>query len=248
MDKKAKDILFKTYWTSSGWTSDEKRKTNPDDFQYAKSKGLMFDNLTISKSELISRLDKILENLPVEIVTNAFLSSLTNKRLDWRSGLASYVKAKRLLTDKSIHQYHFGYGENIDLNVLNFERLKWGGVRHGYGIYNLLDLELINKEVITKPTKADIEQFKNILRTIKSSNPDDTPSKLRDNLANVFKASKNERHMLMEILGCADILQPLKFDRKEPVKHDWTFVLYWRGEDKYNEDNVKTYFGEYGIE
>ena len=52
----------------------------------------------------------------------------------------------------------------------------------------------------------------------------------------------------MEILGCAGILKPLRFDRKEPGKHDWTFVLYWRGEDKYDKQNVKKYFAEYGIE
>lgn len=41
MDKKAKDILFKTYWSSAGWKDD--KFTAPDDFAYAKEKGLMFD-------------------------------------------------------------------------------------------------------------------------------------------------------------------------------------------------------------
>lgn len=43
MDKKAKDILFKTYWSSSGWK--DNKSTDPSDFVYAKSKGLMFDPL-----------------------------------------------------------------------------------------------------------------------------------------------------------------------------------------------------------
>lgn len=248
MDKKAKDILFKTYWTSSGWTSGENCKTNPEEFEYAKSKGLMFDPITITKSELLARLDSILKTITLTKVTDAFLCSLTNKRLDWRSGFGSFVNAKRLLTDKNISDYYFGYGENEDLNVLNFERIKWGGVRHSQGLYNLLDLELLNIEDIPTPTEKDKLQFKIILERIENSESSETASKLRDSLKDIFTASKGERHMLLEILGCAGILLPTKFDRKEPNKHDWTFVLHWRGEDKYNKDNVKLYFGKYGIQ
>lgn len=248
VDKKAKDILFKTYWTSAGWISDKDRKIDPLDFEYAKSKGLMFDPLTISKSELLTRLENVLKTISLKKITDAFLSSLTNKRLDWRSGLASYANAKRLLTEPNIPDYYFGHGQNEDLNVLNFERIKWSGVRHHNGLYNCIDLELLQKETITNPTQQDIEIFKSILKIIDSSLIGDTPSKLRDNLGSVIKASKSERHMLMEILGCADILQPLRFDRKEPGKHDWTFVLHWRGEDKYNKGSVKFYFADYGIE
>jgi hypothetical protein len=70
---------------------------------------------------------------------------------------------------------------------------------------------------------------------------------LRDNLRSVFNASKDERHTLMEILGSADIIRPLRRDRKEPGKHDWNFVLQWRGEDGYDKNNVRFYFGQYGI-
>ncbi|RZJ64882.1 MAG: hypothetical protein EOO47_26365 [Flavobacterium sp.] len=248
MDKKAKDILHKTYWASTGWVNDTERKTDPSDFDYAKAKGIMFDNLTISKLELLKQLEKALNNISLKTVTDAFLCSLTNKRLDWRSGLASYVNAKRILTQKSIHEYTFGYGVDIDLNIMNFERIKWGGVRHSYGIYNLLDLELLGKETIPSPTLLDIEQFKKILCRIEKSEICETASKLRDNLKETFNVSKSERHILLEILGCADILLPLSYDREEPSKHDWTFVLYWRGEDKYNKPNCKHYFGSYGID
>ena len=37
MDKKAKDILFKTYWSSKGWK--DERVTDPDNYIYAKEKG-----------------------------------------------------------------------------------------------------------------------------------------------------------------------------------------------------------------
>jgi hypothetical protein len=107
---------------------------------------------------------------------------------------------------------------------------------------------LLEKENIPAPTKDDIEIFRNILKVIDNSDQGETPSKLRDRLTEAFIGSKNDRHILIEILGCADILKPLRFDRKEPGKHDWTFVLHWRGEDKYDRQKVKEYFGEYGIE
>jgi hypothetical protein len=248
VDKKAKDILFKTYWTSAGWIDGENRQTTPEDFDYAREKGVMFDPLTITKSELISRLSKIIQEIPLTKITDAFLCSLTNKRLDWRSALGSYANAKRLLSQPGIPDRDYGYGENEDLNILNFERIKWGGVRQFSGLYNWLDLTLLNKEEIPAPTSQDIETLKAILRTIDHAAAGDTPGHLRDNLKDVFKASKDERHVLMEILSCAGILQPLRDDRKEPGKHDWHFVLHWRGEDKYNKENARSYFGKYGIE
>ena len=245
MDKKARDILFKTYWSSAGWNN--KYITEPKDFEYAKSKGLMFEPLSISKTELISRLANVLGYIERKKITDAFLYSLTNKRLDFRSGLASYANAKRLLSGRDIDDYYYGFGKNVDLNVLNFERIKWGGVRHNIGLYNLLDLELLSRENIPKPSKEDVSTFKKILEVIYNSLPEDTPSKLRNNLSTAIRASKNERHMLMEILGCAEVIMPSTTDRKEPGKHDWTFVLHWRGEDKYNPISVKYYFGDYGI-
>jgi len=245
MDKKAKDILFKTYWTSGGWKSNP--NTDPVDFEYAKSKGVMHNPLSITKPELILCLGKIMDAIPLKSITDAFLSSLTNKRLDWRSGLASYANAKRILAPGSTPDYYFDCGENQDLNVLNFERIKWGGVRHHYALYNLLDLELLSKDNITTPTKDDVLILKSVLNIIYNSTPTDTPVKLRDNLKNFLKFSKNETHILMEILGSAGIIKPLKYDRKEPGKHDWAFVTFWRGEDGYDQQAVKFYFGEYGI-
>ncbi len=207
----------------------------------------MFDPLTISKSELVTRLEELVKCISLKKITDAFLCGLTNKRLDWRSGLASYANAKRLLTEKNSIDYHYGCGENEDLNVLNFERIKWGGVRHWNGLYNWLDLSLLEKEDIPSPTEHDIQIMQSILDVIDHSETGETPSKLRDRLKDVFKGSKDERHVIMEILGCADILKPLDHDRKEPGKHDWTFVLHWRGEDKYNKENVKKYFDAYGI-
>lgn len=273
MDKKAKDILFKTYWSGKGWKKD--KVTAPDDFLYAKEKGLMFDPLTISHDDCVNRVIGIANSITPEQVVKAFLSSLSTRRLDWRSGIGSYYIAK-LFTAHKYTPVAAGYSceggkmvpvtytckvcrdlkygvigrehyKDEDLNVLNFERIKWGGVRHGQLIYTLFDLEQFVKEQIPEPVEADIHIFKSILNAICSCAPGDYPSKLRDRLGDIpeLKSNKDERAVLIEILACIEVLKPLSYDRPEKGKHDWTYATFWRGEDGYNKEIVEKYFGEY---
>lgn len=273
MDEKAKKILFQTYWSKNGW-KDEYTIT-PEDFAYAKEKGLMFDTITISHDDCIKQIIEIVSSISIEQVVKAFLSSLSTRRLDWRSGIASYYIAK-LLTP---HQYvpievgcscidngriavantcgvckNVKYGVignekyiDVDLNVLNFERIKWGGVRHGELIYTLFDLEQFKKEQIIDPSKIDIEIFKTILSSIKACKTGDFPSVLCDKLKAIpnLKSNKDERTVIIEILACIGILRPLSYDRAVNGKNDWTYIEYWRGEDGYDEKIVEQYFGKY---
>lgn len=61
MDKKAKNILMKTYWSASGW-KDEYTIT-PKDFTYAKEKGLMFDAVSISHDKCVKQIKAIVEKI-----------------------------------------------------------------------------------------------------------------------------------------------------------------------------------------
>jgi hypothetical protein len=229
--------------------------------------------LTISHDECIEKIFVILTKISEDKVSKAFLSSLSTRRLDWRSGLASYFIAKQLTPHKytpvvSGHGYKNGvevytsytcgicrdlkYGiigdekyENEDLNVLNFERIKWGGVRHGRLIYTLFDLEQFYLTEISEPTTEDISILKSILTIIDNSLPNDYPGALEKNLSKAIKSTKDEREILIEILACIDILKPLSFNRPIRGKNDWTFAEYWRGEDKYNKEAVDRYFGKY---
>jgi hypothetical protein len=271
MDKKAKDILFKTYWRNGQWVMNN-RTIEAADFEYAKSKGLMFDNLTITHDECINEIFKIAEKISIDKVSQAFLSSLSNKRLDWRSSIASYFIAKKLKKHKyskavsghgydnngKMNQTYYSCGiclkhgmlekekyVNEDLNVMNFERIKWGGVRLGHLLYTLLDLKLISKEEITAPTDEDIAIFKNILKTIETSEPKDYPSVLRKRLSECVKSAKDVTGSLMEIMACIEILKPASYDRPTTGRHDWRYVEFWRGEDKYNQEAANKFFGKY---
>lgn len=269
MDVKAKKILFKTYWSAKGWVDNP--TTSKDDFEYAKSKGLMFDPITISHDDCIEEMLKLRDQISTDQIYKAFLSSLSTRRLDLRSSIAFFYIANKLISHKytpvvSGHFYENGevshtsstclicgdskygiIGEeqylNKDLNVLNFERLKWGGVRHGDILYTYFDLSRFLDEDISEPTAEDCIIFKKILDTIDSSNSTDYPSILEERLKDVLPSNKNERKTILEILACIGILEAKSYDRPSRGKSDWVYINYWRGEDKYNASVVDKYFG-----
>jgi len=271
-DKKAKQILFKSFW-KNGWIDTKDRQLLKEDFEYAKSKGYMFEPLTIDHNECLEKIISIRDKISLENISKAFLSSLSSKRLDLRSSLSSYFLSHKFKKhdyspvvsgtsyengQPKYHSYtckicrdvqHGVIGDKNyverDLNVLNFERLKWGGVRHGELIYTLFDLQQFEKETIEEPLKEDINIFKNILNIIETSEPNDYPGKLETRLKDVIKSSKPERQALIEILASIGILKPKSYDRPIKGKNDWTFIEYWRGEDKYDQQTVDKYFGTY---
>ncbi len=273
MDKKAKNILFKHFW-KNGWISASERLTTDDDFQYAKAKGLMFEPFTISHDECIHAIIKLLEEISDEHVIQAFLSSLSHRSLVLRSGLASYFIARQLhqhdysavLSGQSYDENgelsgqsftcgicrDLKYGmigdekyQNEDLNVLNFERIKWGGIRHGELLYTLFDLKQFLQEQIEGPNVEDILIFKNILNVIEYAAPNDPPGELVKKLKTVIKSTPSERKILIEILACIGVLQPQSFDRPNRGKSDWVYAACWRGEDRYNQRVVDELFGKY---
>lgn len=274
MDSKAKKILFNTYWKNNAWIDSKKRSVSKEDFEYAKSKGLMFDPVTITHDECILQIEKCMQQISMPLICKAFLRSLTTRRLDLRSSIASYFLAKKLRLHVytpvvSGHSYNkkgeviytsytcgvcknAQYGiigneiyEDYDLSVLNFERIKWGGVRHGNILYTLFDLQCFLQEDISEPTKEDCQILKDILNAIASSEPNDYPGALEKRLKDVLKSSKQDRQVLIEILASIGILEPKSYDRPIRGKSDWVYAEYWRGEDGYNIDTVNKYFGTY---
>jgi len=276
MDKQAKRILFQTYW-KNGWIDDGKgRITSQEDYIYAKENGLMFDPLSISHDDCIEKIITLAAAIHKDKPTNAFLASLSTRRLELRSGIASWFIAKQLkphrftpvLLNNSKHicsvckdfsitvygkEHHYAceyeHNQNEDLNVLNFERIKWGGIRHGQLLYTLFDLEQLQKENVPEPNNDDITIFHDILHVIDSSNPNDYPGNLRERMSDVvgLKSNKSELSVLLEILACIGVLKPRDYNRPTNIRHDWKFVEYWRGDDRYNKEVVQSVFGKYTV-
>ena len=95
MDQKARKILMQTYWQSGGWRSGGYTYTE-EDFQYAKSKGLMFDRLTISHDECVQRLRQLHEKfLTKELVVKAFCIAYRRAKyiyaVPYRAGLLRII-------------------------------------------------------------------------------------------------------------------------------------------------------------
>lgn len=85
MDKKALKILFDTYWSSKGWKPESEQVTPDEAFLYAKRAGVMFDPERISHDEIIRRALQVVEKINDRVVADAFLSSLSSRRLELES-------------------------------------------------------------------------------------------------------------------------------------------------------------------
>jgi len=144
----------------------------------------------------------------------AFVASLTSRRLDLRSVLASFLIA-RGLPDHSFTASTHGrqcavcglYSESAaeDLNVLNFERFKWGGVRRDNVIYVAFDLPQFHLAPRLEPTADDIRLGRTVVETLDALPPGVTASQAAAQLRFV-KGNKAEREVLLDILGICGVL------------------------------------------
>ena len=113
----------------------------------------MFHSTYLSHDNVVKWLLASLTDISLENITNAFLVSLSTRRLELRSALGSFAIAKNF----PAHVYQGeGYGCTIcgefnnpklprHLRILNFKRYKWGGVMHEWPKYVAFDLEQFAK-------------------------------------------------------------------------------------------------------
>jgi len=262
VDKKALKILFDAYWSSTGWKPEP--VVSPENLAYAQKAGIMFPSIYVSHDNVVRWLLSSLTNNNLGNVTNAFLASLSTRRLELRSALGSFAIAKNF--PAHIYQGE-GYCCTIcgefknpklprDLSRLNFERYKWGGVMHEWPEYMAFDLEQFAKLDNVEPVEQDFDIMRGILVVINQCEPNDRPRDLEKRLANVLESNIAEREVLIQILAYCGILQPISrsgyflsftnyFERDIPPvnKIDWTYpICWWRGRDGVNQSALKYYF------
>lgn len=235
MDKRARKILFDAYWGSGGWGGTAPSQA---DFDYAKAHALMFDPLTISEADLLAELALLVDAVDRRTLGRAFAASLTSRRCEWRSAMASHAHAGLFLGgQRSI--WHFGGVKGEDVNVFNFERIKWGGVRHKWTIYNLFDLRRFRAETIADPAPEDVDVLRQLLTMIDESEAQETPGVLCKRLTGLFKSNEVERRTVLDILCCAGVMP----GAADPERSDWNFAERWRGADGVDWDVADLYFG-----
>jgi hypothetical protein len=266
VDKKAIKILFKRYWSSVGWTDTNLTR---DELEYAKAAGVMFDQREFSHDDIIKQVNIIVNTLSLKEIADQFIASLSTRRLDLRSALGSYIVGKYLIDheftgDENQCTYCGTYNkerEIEDLNVLNFERFKWGGIRHLYPLYIAFDLEQYSRTEKLVPTSEDYEILNRIFMIINEFPHDGKIRDLEKAIAKVLKSNKEEREILLQIFGFCSILSTNDYpgfindfipfvDREVPdhYKNDWSYpVCWWKGRNRLNKNAVKVIFPEFPI-
>jgi hypothetical protein len=264
MDKKALKILFTTYWSSKGWKPDGERITSPDDLRYAKLASVMFDPLRLSHGDIVQRAIEIRSRSDSQVIANAFLASLSTRRLDIRSALGSYAVLQHLPPHEhneqrsacSVCGEYNSPQEDLDLSILNFERFKWGGVRHEHPNYAMFDLERFEILDPPSPTEADLTIFLRIVRTIESVPPETTAPQLEKFLRHLLPSNKAERDILVNILGYTGVLTIpehagflngfVRWDERQLPPNRFVDMGYpacwWRGHHGINDAAVRVWF------
>jgi hypothetical protein len=266
VDRKALQILHTTYWSSAGWKPEQ--VTPPDDLLYAKRAGVMFDPVRLSHDQVARNAIEVVAKVDAGAVADAFLASLSTRRLELRSALGSFAVLRHLSEhefsgDRSCTVCGGGDdpGEDIDLNVLNFERYKWGGVRHDEPLYAAFDLEQFLRCDRSEPVGADIAIFRSILRVIEGVPGETTAPQLQARLGKLLPSNKAEREVLINILGHCGVLRtpghPGYFDSFVPEcdrtipsyrNVDMAYpVCWWRGRDGIDRTVLRYFFPDLGL-
>lgn len=263
MDKRAFKILADTYWSPAGWKQNGRQGLNGDDFAYAKSKRMMFDPVVLDHSDAIAKLTQLIARTTRRQVVDAFLASLSSRRLDWRSALGSYAVFQRLEPHESLEgdlrcRCCGLYLNEIepDLNMFSFARHKWGGVTHDHVNYAILDLELFLEGAAPKPTQEDFEIFRNLIGRIAAVPASTTSAALHSHFASVLKSNKSERDVIIQILGYCGILGTSEHpgytdefievrERNLPDRHfvDMSYpACWWSGKVGVDRSKLNAYF------
>lgn len=260
-DRKAVDILLSTYWSSQGWR--EPPAVASDDLAYAKAAGLMFDSLVRrTHDELVREVVEAAASLRPADAASAFLSSLTTRQLEDRSALGSYAVARHLVEhdlvpwrpDHAGTKYRCGvcglWNEalDIDRNVLNFERYKWGGVRRDDLTYVWLDLRQFGK-LSERPVASDddIALFRLLIGELERQ-PAEMSAPKAQGVLRALRSNKAEREVVLDILGVCGVLEtaehrgyaerfvPARLRELPPLRFVERVypVCWWRGSDSVN--------------
>ena len=284
MDRGLK-ILLNAYWDSKGWKGGS---ITAEDFAIAKNEGYMFDYPKYEPHDDVLRQAKeIAGKIEKQDVANAFLFSLTTRRLEYRSALGSYYYIKSIpehtlqgacfyINNDSEHThedkthcyicdwYAFHedpneYEQKHGLNVLNFERYKWGGVRHLFLDYAKFDLEEFIKLPKVVPTDEDIRLLRSILSISQKLPLKSKAGKYVKQICSekVIKSNTTEVGTLLEILGICDVFNSHKAKgflycftadngQRDPVEltNDTGFPLcHWHASDGINLSALNEVFG-----
>lgn len=269
IDAKALHILFNTQWNLDGREASwiEFREFPDEVIAYAKAAGVMHDAFELDHDALTEGIIEAREKLDRRTVAAAFAASLVTRRLDQRSILGSYASSLHLARhaftaeqdDAACEVCGADRQQRIDPNHATFRRLMWAGnVLQGKPDYVLCDLR-----AFTAAQKQPVDSGKDILNqmfaAIRQLPPQAGLSDLEKSIAGLFPSNKQERQVVLEILGRCGILKPRAFpsphqqwvprrDFPEPThfyRKEWRSpVSCWTGADGVYDEAIAFWFGD----
>ncbi len=264
-----KRILFAAYWNGGMWS---RKAPSAEAYEQAKAEGYMFEPAPMrTHDETLRDLQHVLGKISPEDVANAFLYSLSTRQLQYRSALGSYyyalaipnhshnaLEACCLCNWMPVNDVDSPEKELSGSNIFNFERYKWGGVRHTQPEYALFDLKQFLLSPKAAPTEEDWLILKSVLHAMEELQPGKKAGAYRAQITKkkLLKSNRDEADVLLNILGICGVLSsadaPCYCDgfadvwHRAPREHmnDYEYpVNYWHASDGVNEARFRKVFG-----
>lgn len=257
--------LMKTFFGSQGWRP-QPNWPPPDVFARSVSAGVMFaEQVILDHDGWVEAAREVVADIKADDVADAFITSLTTERLDLRSALGSFAVARWLpeheLTPRQYSDDCAICGlpprSQEDLNRMNFERFKWGGLRRDEISYVAFDLEQFSRAPRDGMNAKALDAGRKMIDALRTAPPDATASQVASRLKMV-KGKQPEREVLLDILGVCGILSTPEhsgygpgfvqaIDRKMPpqrhVERAYP-VCWWRGRDRIDEEALREFLPE----
>jgi hypothetical protein len=224
VDPKALRILTQMWWSSRGWRVPPELPS-AEDFAYARGAGLLFDAPQIDHDQLPLQIRRTVLRISVDDVSEAFVSSLSSRRLDLRSALASFVIGRAV----PIHSFPLRHSVKVvicpvcgalapqshrpaDWNRFSFERHRWGGVWIHDPYFLAFDLEQFAAGDHPVATHDDWELMRDLLKVIREASAADAnlrPGGLANAIRVVLpKSNESQRRKVVQALAAIGVLEP----------------------------------------
>lgn len=263
--RQALRTLFRLYWTSAGWRRLDWGSVPPSEIAHAKKLGVLVDEALADHDGTGVRAKRAVAATDRTAVANAFVVSLRSRHLELRSALGSFALLQHFFEhDRPAERgmcpvcgLYGNTGRMTEFSVLNFERFKWGGVRHLHPDYAAFDLEEFAKLSPSEPSAEDVQCLRALLEAIGGVPSNTTSAVLEKYLGKVLQSNKGERDVLVGILGICGILGTARHpgfvtryvdhcDRQTPNRHyvDMAYpACWWTGSDGICQSAVDYWFG-----
>jgi hypothetical protein len=216
-DARAIKLLNKACWSAQGWK--DELDLLPDELEYLESSGYARPQRQLTHDECVTWAIESLGRVSRERVCDAFVASLTSRRLEYRSALGSYaylhlMPAHAFVGAARYRNHHCatcGLDPKITLSqrdfiALSFERHKWGGVRHDDLSFMAFDLEMFARLPPVSPAKEDWQALRSILDSAADPETGRSVTTLRRAIKKCIKSNDAEADTLCHILSYAGIL------------------------------------------